>query len=58
MQNPDRSTMSPAPAPSRPWYRELYVWLLIALPATALIAGAVTLFLALHGADIELPHPG
>src|SRR5687767_14770013 len=32
----------------RPWYREFYVWMLIALPAAALVAGLATLFLALH----------
>lgn len=42
---------------SRPWYREGYVWLLIALPTCALIAGVITLVLAMNGADMELPHP-
>lgn len=41
---------------SRSWRREPYVWLLIFIPAMALIAGAITVFLAVHGADIELPH--
>lgn len=35
----------------RPWYREPLVWLVIALPATAVIAGISTVFIASSGND-------
>lgn len=42
----------PGTAPdSRPWYREPWVWFVIALPAVAVVAGLVTLGLAIHGSD-------
>lgn len=34
-----------------PWYREPMVWLVIALPASAVVAGLVTLWIAAKGAD-------
>jgi hypothetical protein len=34
-----------------PWYREPWVWLVIALPAAAVIGGLVTLVLAASGSD-------
>ncbi len=37
-----------APAP---WYREPFVWLLIAFPATAVVAGFITLGLAIQSDD-------
>ena len=43
-------------APSRPWYREAYVWLVIAFPLLACVGGLITLWLVLHGADVEIPH--
>jgi hypothetical protein len=36
---------------NRPWYRQLWPWLLICGPAAVLVAGAVTLWLALTSAD-------
>jgi hypothetical protein len=36
---------------ARPWYREPWPWLLMAAPAAAVVAGAVTLWLALGSAD-------
>lgn len=35
----------------RPWYREPWPWLLIALPGSAVIAGFATLVIALQGDD-------
>jgi len=32
------------------------VWLIIAIPASALVAGLLTLFIAIHGADPVIPH--
>ena len=42
--------------PSRRWYREAMVWLLIAIPAGALAAGLITLILAYRHADPEIAH--
>lgn len=39
----------PAPISSQskpPWYREPYVWLVISIPATAVVVGLITLALA------------
>jgi hypothetical protein len=36
---------------AKPWYRQFYPWLLIALPAAAVIGGFVTLYLALAYPD-------
>jgi hypothetical protein len=36
---------------ARPWYREPWPWLLMAAPAAAVIAGAITLWLALGTFD-------
>ena len=38
-------------APARPWYREPFVWLLIAIPLTAVIVGFVGLALAIRSDD-------
>lgn len=35
----------------RPWYREPWPWILISVPATAVVAGIVTLWLAISSAD-------
>jgi uncharacterized protein len=37
--------------PARPWYRHGYVWLLIAGPATVVVAGIATAWIAASGAD-------
>lgn len=37
--------------PIRPWYRTPFVWLLIGLPATAVVAGFITLYLAVSTRD-------
>jgi uncharacterized protein len=36
---------------ARPWYREPWVWLIIAIPGLTVIAGFVTLTLAIRGGD-------
>lgn len=43
------NTLSP-PA-SKPWYREPWPWFLISLPATAVIAGLTTVWIAATSAD-------
>jgi hypothetical protein len=41
---------------STPWFREAMVWLLIVIPASAFIAGLITLVLAYRYPDPEIPH--
>lgn len=36
---------------TRPWYREMWPWMLISGPAAVLIAGGITLWLAFSSAD-------
>jgi hypothetical protein len=36
---------------SRPWYREPWPWILIAPPAAAVVAGAITVWIAVGTAD-------
>lgn len=36
---------------SKPWYREPWPWFLISLPATAVIAGVATVWIAMTSAD-------
>ena len=38
-------------APQRPWYREPWVWFIIAGPASVVVAGIYTGYLAMHGSD-------
>ncbi len=35
----------------KPWYREPWVWLMIALPASAVIGGMITIYLAIVSSD-------
>ena len=37
---------------ARPWYRQLWPWLLIIPPAAAVIGGMITLYLAVTRPDI------
>jgi len=39
------------PLPSRPWYREPLVWLVIAIPATSVVMGVVMVWLAVASDD-------
>jgi hypothetical protein len=36
----------------RPWYRQLWPWLLIVPPAASVIGGAMTLYLAVSRPDV------
>ena len=38
--------MSRNPPPHKPWYRQLWPWLLMTMPAAALVSGAITFWLA------------
>lgn len=42
---------NPPPALPSPWYRERWPWLLIAGPATVIVAGMVTVWLAISSDD-------
>ena len=44
-------SMTNSPLHSRPWYREPWPWFLISLPATAVIAGLATVWIAATIAD-------
>lgn len=39
------------PLPPRPWYREPWPWVAIAIPATAVVASMFTLYLAITNPD-------
>jgi hypothetical protein len=43
--------MTSMTAPVTPWYRQAWPWFLISLPATAVIAGSITFYLAAKGWD-------
>ncbi len=43
--------IKPTPTTSQPWYRHPFVWLLIALPASAVIGGFITLWIAARTDD-------
>jgi len=38
-------------APRRPWYREKLVWMVVGLPASAIVAGIITLVIATRTSD-------
>jgi len=41
----------PPAAPTKPWYREPWPWLLMAGPGTVVVAGIITAWIAFAGAD-------
>lgn len=41
----------PSPAENKPWYRHLGPWLIMAGPATVVVAGITTAWIAAHNAD-------
>ncbi|MEZ5658538.1 MAG: FixH family protein [Burkholderiaceae bacterium] len=43
--------MNPSTAPYRHWSREPWPWILMALPASAVVAGMITLWLAIRSND-------
>jgi hypothetical protein len=49
LQQQNNST--PSPAENLPWYRQFWPWFIIALPASAVIAGFITLWLAMSRPD-------
>ncbi len=47
----DNSATGQITAPTPPWYRQFWPWFLIALPATVVVAGFFTLYLAIKYSD-------
>lgn len=47
----DSSPVSDHEALPKPWYRQFWPWFIIALPASAVTAGIVTLSIAMNNAD-------
>lgn len=45
------TTMKNTPPDNKPWYHHPFVWLLIALPLSAVIGGFVTFYIAAHTDD-------
>ncbi len=43
--------MSANGARTQPWYREPWPWILMAGPATVVVAGLITAWLAFHGVE-------
>ena len=43
--------MTPDIEPPRPWYREPWPWVLIAIPALTIFASAITIWLAVSRPD-------
>jgi hypothetical protein len=40
--------------PTKPWWRHGFVWLVVGLPLSAVVAGSVTAVIAVRGADEEV----
>lgn len=47
MTSQQPSDSGPASVPEPPWYRQFWPWFIIALPAASIIAGIITVYLAL-----------
>ena len=45
-----------ARAPTPPWYRYFFPWLVIALVSSAVIGSLVSAYLAVHTQDVVLEH--
>lgn len=51
MTNPQRQNTNPVPGQDLPWYRQFWPWFIIALPASAVVASFITLWLAISNPD-------
>lgn len=47
MTSQQATNTRPAPVAEPPWYRQFWPWFIIALPASAVVAGFYTLYLAI-----------
>ena len=52
---PDSRMTLAAPAPPLPWWRRTFVWFVLGLPATAVVAATVSGIIAIRGADPVVP---
>ncbi len=43
--------MHPARSPAQPWYRQFWPWFLVAIPTLTVVAGFITLFIAMNNPD-------
>jgi len=50
-------THAPEPTPPLPWWRVPMVWLVISGPAAVVVAGFITAFIAVRGADPVVQAP-
>ena len=51
MNNQSQQYPKPVPAEYLPWYRQFWPWFIIALPASAVVASFITLWLAISNPD-------
>ena len=51
MSQLNQQNTDPVPGQDLPWYRQFWPWFIIALPACAVIAGFITLWLAVSRPD-------
>lgn len=49
--NQSKQNSNPVPGHDLPWYKQFWPWFIIALPASAVIAGFYTLWLAINNPD-------
>lgn len=48
---PEQPKIKSAPSPFKPWYRHGWVWFLIGIPGSAVVAGSITMWLAVTRSD-------
>jgi len=48
---PDQTHNDVTASVDQPWYRQFWPWFIIALPASAVVAGFITLWLAISNPD-------
>jgi hypothetical protein len=51
MSNQQQQNTNTLPGQNVPWYRQFWPWFIIALPASAVVAGFITLWLAISNPD-------
>jgi len=51
MPNQQNHDSNPVPGQDVPWYRQFWPWFIIALPASAVIASFITLWIAISNPD-------
>ena len=51
MNSQQQRNSRPVPAENLPWYKQFWPWFIIALPASAVVASFITLWLAISNPD-------